>query len=215
MFIKYTLEAKSTIRRLKRPAMFLFNSRRPRGGQFISFEAPTKGASMKVEWQKSSSKLCVLHEGVDPTEATSSIGSLVVSEGGRRRSSSIKFAEADICANHVLVNAERENASHFLAPLKRCRELDALARNHAKAMASKCKVYHAKADDFVAALSKTPESRLGFNVMRGRSIDHIHSKMLYHQSNWCNMVDLRYVEMGMSSARGEDGKLYVCQIFRG
>lgn len=198
--------------------MFLFQSKRPRGGQFISFErinrsATCKGTTSKAQWQRASSKGVVPQHDADitATEMTASTNS----DSTRRRNSSRVVLGSDICANHVLVNAERERVSDFLPLLNRSGELDRLAQRHAQAMAANSKVSQINADELVSSLQITPQRRLGVNVMRGSNLGYIHYKMVNKKSSYHNMIDWRYVEMGMSSARGEDGKLYVCQIFRG
>lgn len=66
--------------------MFLFQSKRERGGQFISFEtsknpaSSTKEAQKKTEWKKCSSDSTLPPDGEDLTDITSSMTSLLMNE---------------------------------------------------------------------------------------------------------------------------------------
>lgn len=113
--------------------------------------------------------------------------------------------------NHIMVNAER--AKRCAPALKRMRDLDAAARWHAEKMAAANEVFHANADKLLSML-ETPSDYLGENVGRGKSIQEIHEEMMENKSDVYNMSDRRYREMGMATAKGKDGNLYLCQIFR-
>lgn len=115
-------------------------------------------------------------------------------------------------SNHVMVNDER--ILRTVAPLVRLTELDDIARQHAEAMASKDRLFHMDPHDLQVAFSKHSR-RLGENVARGRSIREIHEAMMSTRSDKNNILDRRFANMGMATARGNSGQLYLCQIFRG
>lgn len=127
-------------------------------------------------------------------------------QDSRRLPQSTKFSN-----NHIMVNAER---SKRCAPaLKRISHLDTLARWHAEKMASENKVLHADEMELLSKLER-PTDILGENVARGESIRSIHQAMCKIKSDIYNMTDRRFTEMGMATARGPDGDLFLCQIFR-
>jgi uncharacterized protein YkwD len=116
-------------------------------------------------------------------------------------------------SNHVMVNNER--TSHMVAPLVRRSELDAAARAHAEDMARRGEVYHSKPQEIRSSLCGASR-RLGENVARGTDIRAIHAGMMKNVSDRNNMLDRRYTNMGMATARGpNDGLLYLVQVFRG
>ena len=115
--------------------------------------------------------------------------------------------------NHVMVNRVREG--HLVPPLNRSHDLDTLARWHAEAMAAlDGGAFHADPNDLQAKLKK-PSRRIGSNVAVGESVRRIHQQMMYKKGDYNNIVDRRYTEMGMGTARGRSGEIYLCQIFRG
>jgi len=102
-----------------------------------------------------------------------------------------------------------------MAPLIRMLELDELARIHAEQMAEEDELRHAEADALRFALKDIPHRRLGENVARGESVRSIHNDMMNTLSNRNNILDRRFSHMGMGTAVGKHGDLYLCQIFRG
>lgn len=116
------------------------------------------------------------------------------------------------CNNHVLVNQER--VQRLSAPLYRLTELDEIAREHARRMAESNTLFHCTPDELRTKFSR-PSRRMGENVRRGDCIANIHKAMMKDRADRSNIMDRRYTHMGMATARGSDGNLYLCQIFRG
>jgi hypothetical protein len=114
-------------------------------------------------------------------------------------------------SNHILVNKERIKRN--VHALTRRIELDALATERAKEMAKDGKVQHGVAEDIQFRLH--PCRRFGENVASGVSVRDIHKDMIRNGADLNNMVDRRYMYMGMATAKAEDGTLYLCQIFKG
>jgi Cysteine-rich secretory protein family len=114
-------------------------------------------------------------------------------------------------SGHVLVNKERVKRN--IPALTRQIELDSLARDCAKAMASEGRVRHSHADEIQCKIQ--PCRRFGENVARGKSVRGIHLQMLNDDADRNNIIDRRYAFMGMGTARGDDGLVYLCQIFKG
>lgn len=126
----------------------------------------------------------------------------------RRLPSTSPFA-----SNHVMVNNDR--LKNMVAPLVRLRELDSIARAHAEAMAAAGKVFHMNPQDIRSRFCRASR-RLGENVARGTSIQEIHQAMMKNLSDRNNILDRRFTNMGMATARGKDnGLLYLVQVFRG
>ena len=122
---------------------------------------------------------------------------------------------ADICGNHALVNAERHWGNPDLSPLKRSCELDEIAKWHAENMAKASRAFHSDPNELCSRLATKPQHRLGENVAQGKNLRELHGIMKQHSANYANMMDERYTEMGMASARAANGDWYLCQIFRG
>ena len=116
--------------------------------------------------------------------------------------------------NIILVNQER--CKQNTPPLFRNLELDTIARNHAEAMATTRRVGHSDLSALRFKLSG-PCRRIGENVAVGKSIKEIHKGMINsaNKADKNNILDRRYTCMGVGTAKGEDGKLYICQIFKG
>lgn len=115
--------------------------------------------------------------------------------------------------NCVMVNREREKRK--VPPTNRSLELDNIAKWHVQAMAeASIGAFHADAMEIQARL-ESPCRRIGANVGVGESIIDIHMTMMRNRSMFNNICDRRYVEMGMATAKGKNGELYLCQIYRG
>lgn len=115
-------------------------------------------------------------------------------------------------SNHVMVNQAR--AARTVAPLFRLKELDELAREHAGSMAVRAEMYYMDPVMLHIALDR-PSSRYGTNVARGSSISDIHKAMMQNVADKNNILDRRYSHFGMAAVRGQNGELFLAQIFRG
>lgn len=115
-------------------------------------------------------------------------------------------------SNHIMVNEARVRRT--IAPLVRLPQLDSMARKHAEAMAADEKMFHSDPRELGDSLG-LQSRRLGENVARGSSVRDIHSGMMRTRAHKNNILDRRFTHMGMATAKGSDGKLYMCQIFRG
>ena len=115
-------------------------------------------------------------------------------------------------SNHIMVNNERTKKN--VPALTRKSDLDAAARLHAQDMAAKNRLFHTTSKALQANIGR-PCRRIGVNVFRGENIRAIHSEMIVSPSDLRNMLDDRYFEFGMATARGPSGDLLLCQIFIG
>jgi Cysteine-rich secretory protein family len=115
-------------------------------------------------------------------------------------------------SNHVMVNQERVKCS--VSPVSRLQELDEIARFHATAMAREKSLFRMTPAQLQHCFPRVAR-RLGVNVAVGESIRDIHESMMTSRSDRNNILDRRYTNMGMGTARSSDGELFLCQIFRG
>lgn len=132
-------------------------------------------------------------------------------EMGRRGKSNsladlVQYKEEEIhstsyfASNHVLVN--RERMKRGLRPLSRNVAMDNLARKSAEAMAAS------------KGLNAHPTTYVG-NVLRGDSIRSIHrATMLQKQGRErANILNPYFQDFGVGTCKGDDGQLYMCQLF--
>ena len=117
-------------------------------------------------------------------------------------------------SNHIMVNKER--VKRTIPALKRSPDLDAIARWHAESMAAERAVRHSDPKELQAKLEELGVyAYLGENVHSGTCVRTMHREMVETVGDVRNMTDRRYTEMGMATAKGSDGELYLCQIYRG
>lgn len=115
--------------------------------------------------------------------------------------------------NIILVNNVR--CVRNIPSLSRDIELDSIAQEHAKAMAKSGQVQHSDPTALRFKFSG-PCRRIGENVAVGSSIKDIHEEMIArHTADKNNILDRRYTRMGVGTCKGEDGRLFLCQIFKG
>jgi hypothetical protein len=100
--------------------------------------------------------------------------------------------------NLILVNAERIKIGLHL--LKRNASLDEMASLYAKEMAES------------SGATPIHTTHCG-NVMRGPSIRTIHASLMERERECGNILSLAFQDFGMGTQKGEDGMLYLCQLF--
>lgn len=115
-------------------------------------------------------------------------------------------------SNHMMCNQERYNRN--ILPLTRLSQLDLLARQHADAMADKQELFHIL-PNLIRRHCDKKVLWLGENVKRGESVQAMQGAMMKNDIESRNILDRRFLYMGMATARSVDGKLYLCQIFCG
>ena len=128
----------------------------------------------------------------------------------KKRNYERKIAGLQASPKHAYVNHTRQ--AHDLPWLNRSRELDRLARDHAKQLANRRSLYHSCAS--VSALQHRLQSRhVGENVQRGPSIHDMYTCMLQCQPQMQNILYSRVTHFGIGTAKGQDG-IYMVQLFR-
>jgi uncharacterized protein YkwD len=81
-------------------------------------------------------------------------------------------------------------------------------------MAAKDALLHSDPNIVIQMMGR-PSRRLGENVAFGRSIRDMHEMMMkISGSDKNNILDRRFLTMGMGTAKGSNGGYYMCQIFR-
>jgi uncharacterized protein YkwD len=103
-------------------------------------------------------------------------------------------------SNHVLVN--RERMKRGLRPLTRNIQMDELARKNSQSMAD-------------SAGSAPIQATYVGNVLRGESIRAIHRSTMQQRQGRerANLLNPYFQDFGVGTAKGEDGMLYICQLF--
>lgn len=110
------------------------------------------------------------------------------------------------------MNAVRSKSGVHL--LRRSPELDGLAKWHVRRMAKAGRLMHSEPSQVVTRM-EWGTKKLGENISRGRTFQMGYDKMMEEVSNYSNVVDAHYTHMGMATTKGKDGKIYICQLFRG
>jgi hypothetical protein len=117
-------------------------------------------------------------------------------------------------SNHVMINSERVRGG--IAPLTRMPHMDELARKRASAMAERSRLDHCTdpTDLREQMGTKLAGRRIGENVALGSDLRSMHRSMMACTADRNNILDRRYLYMGIGTAKGGDGTLYLCQIFQ-
>ena len=105
------------------------------------------------------------------------------------------------------INAER--SSRGLRTLTVEDDLTAVARRHSQRMASDDRIYH---NDNLGSDVRGWWT-IGENVGRGRTVTKIHDAFMASSYHAQNILSGKMNQLGVGVAYGEDGKIYVTQIF--
>jgi len=92
-------------------------------------------------------------------------------------------------------------------------DLAHLAQHHAQWMADNMTLQHSS--DLAILISRSCSNRMGQNVEYGRSAEEAHSYLMKGAGSASRMLDSGYSEIGVGTAWGGDGLVYVCQVYRG
>ncbi len=113
-----------------------------------------------------------------------------------------------------MLNAARQ--SEGLAGLRHNPSLDTAAQIHANAMMEAGRVAHDVGSggpaDRIAGLGLTP-SMVGENVARATTLVHAHRALWASPSHRGNMLHSRFSDAGVGVAVGDDGGVWVCEVF--
>lgn len=128
------------------------------------------------------------------------------------KSKKLPTSNGYLVSNHVMINNER--VKRFVPPLRRMPEMDLLAREHAKLMATRNELFHSDAEELHKEMGRQSERRIGENVASGNSVPDIQKKMMSCLADRNNVIDRRFIHMGVGTAKSSDGTIYLCQLFR-
>jgi uncharacterized protein YkwD len=81
-------------------------------------------------------------------------------------------------------------------------------------MAEKGQLFHTDPAALQQSLASTTRI-MGENVAAGKTIRDIHKAMLDNAEHKSNMLHRRYTHFGMGTAKSSDGRLFLCQVYRG
>jgi uncharacterized protein YkwD len=115
---------------------------------------------------------------------------------------------------HALLNDARR--SEGMAPLKRDQALDAVAREHARAMMETRRVAHDVGHgtpDERSNLAGVKAHRVGENVATAPSVSRLHHALWDSPSHRENMLDVNFTRVGVALAVDRTGQLYAVQMF--
>lgn len=118
------------------------------------------------------------------------------------------------CDISIATNYDLLYCTVQIPPLKRMRDLDAIAREQAKLMASSQELFHAEPMAIQEQLGRECGRRIGENCSKGSNLYTIHASMMQSLADKNNILDRRFTGMGIGTSKADDGTLYLCQIFR-
>lgn len=120
-------------------------------------------------------------------------------------------ATADSGSDAAFVSRTNSSrAGYGLPALSVAGDLTSIARQHAARMAASRAIFHNQ--------SLTSQvccwTDLGENVGAGSTVDGIHQAFMASPEHRANILSSRYTQIGVGTARGSDGRLYVDEVFR-
>jgi hypothetical protein len=133
---------------------------------------------------------------------------------GRSMLNSHKLPKSPGCyANNHVVMINVERVKRYVCPLMWVPSLDELAKEQAILMAASKELSRSPVG--LGDRIRDRSRRLCVNVVSGSNVHDIHTKKMMKKSlaDMNNILDRRFVSMGVGTAKSADGKLYVCQIF--
>ena len=129
---------------------------------------------------------------------------------------------------HTLVNRERakqqqrssQQQQQRLRALRRCPLLDDLANSHASCLAKEQVLQHS-VQSIAELQSKLCSQHVGENVQKGATVADMHQQAMNHprheranNTQRQNILSPNFCEFGVGTALGDDGLLYMVQLFR-
>ena len=130
---------------------------------------------------------------------------LVLSVGLLTPTTASASAESDFVYR---TNAAR--ASHGLRAYAVRSDLTSVARRQAARMASAHRIYH---NPYLGS-EVTNWRSVGENVGKGSSVSAIQNAFMSSSEHRSNILSSTFTEVGIGTARGSDGMLYVSEVFR-
>lgn len=201
----------------------------PSGGQFSRGRGRNNSDSRALAIGPSrrsvkSATVAVVHKSASPTRRKSSIRhferrrSMEHSRRSPTDSLRIKSDEKRSGAKGELRSHEflnRERLLRNLAPFTRTSALDKIAQAHAIRLAREQIVVHSVGSAAELHVKLEAQTSVAENVQCGTSVSEIHEMTMTQvgSSSYNNILG-QFEEVGIGKARGKDGLLYMCQVFR-
>lgn len=103
-----------------------------------------------------------------------------------------------------------------LPPLERSKLLDDIALTHAHEMSREGRLFHSVKKKFELQL-KLGSVQVAEDIQCGASLQAIQESVMFSSAGYGRQCSERaeFTEIGIGSCEGEDGMVYLCQLFRG
>lgn len=174
--------------------------------------------SFEVGWasaERADRRSVVAAEGKHPTRRLRTrilvpaavLLSLALTPGLRAQTSQA----SDEAKSHALVNSARAAAG--LGSLADQQGLDSMARAQAARMASRRAIYHNPTLEADADAAGVDWQWIGENVGVGYDIEELHDGLMNSPPHHENIVYSQYNAIGVGVVTGDDGRMYVAQVF--
>ena len=137
--------------------------------------------------------------------------SFIVAIGLAHPAGAQSYVPSDETKVHSMVNQTR--ASKGLKPLARNDKLVTMARQQADRMEAKGNIFHNPNLSGDINATGLNWRRVGENVGMGPNVDLIEKAFLASPGHYENIVRAEYNTMGIGAVKGDDGKMYVVQVF--
>ncbi|HEX8004751.1 MAG TPA: CAP domain-containing protein [Mycobacteriales bacterium] len=119
-------------------------------------------------------------------------------------------AQASATESEFVSRANSARTSRGLRAYPVRSDLVSVARRQAARMAAARRIYHNP--NLTSEVSNW--RNVGENVGRGGSVSAIHSAFMGSSGHRANILSTTFVEIGVGTARGSDGLIYVSEVFR-
>src|SRR3954470_7194378 len=113
-------------------------------------------------------------------------------------------------ASDLVAKTNSSRASNGLSGYSAASDLTSIAQPHAANMASSRSIYHNGSLGSEACCWRS----IGENVGVGSSASAVHNAFMNSSPHRANILSSAFTEVGIGTARGSDGQLYVDEVFR-
>jgi hypothetical protein len=118
--------------------------------------------------------------------------------------------QAQAGSGYFTSSANSSRSSHGLSSYSVASDLTSIAQRHASAMASRGSIYHNSSLGSEACCWRS----IGENVGAGQSESQVQSAFMNSSAHRANILSSTFNEIGVGTARGSDGQIYVDEVFR-
>jgi hypothetical protein len=118
--------------------------------------------------------------------------------------------EAGAGGSYFTSSANSSRSSHGLSSYAVASDLTSIAQRHASAMAARRSIYHNSSMGSEVCCWRA----IGENVGSGPSDSSVQSAFMNSSSHRANILSSTFNEIGVGTAKGSDGLIYVDEVFR-